>query len=305
MGDARLNYQEIMYGFFDLTLKGQTNEADREPAQSALLHDGQQQVELVGCLAAEGRDAGHLLPLERRQRQHAERRRPPHTHAPAGTGTPDRFTYDPMDPVPTLGGYRVGSDPEGRGGSFDQRKIEERKTSWSTRASRSTKAPRLPDRSRRRSTSPRTSRTRTSPSRSLTSIPDGRAFNLDESIQRMRYRDGYDKPLVWMEKDKVYKVTLQPLVTSNYFLPGHRLRVEVSSSSFPRFERNLNTGGRNYDEVKGVVAHSAVHHSAEHPVVGDDHGGEEVAIGLARNLLSQGAYYTYKREEFSEGRKSR
>ena len=95
--------------------------------------------------------------------------------------------------------------------------------------------------------------------------PDGKAYNLDESIQRMRYRDGYDKPEVWMERDKVYKVTLQPLVTSNYFLPGHRLRVEVSSSSFPRFERNLNTGGRNYDESKGVAAHSAVHHSAAHP----------------------------------------
>ena len=50
--------------------------------------------------------------------------------------------------------------------------------------------------------------------------PDGRAYNLDESIQRMRYRDGYDKPLVWMEKGQVYKVTLQPLTTSNYFKAG-------------------------------------------------------------------------------------
>ena len=48
--------------------------------------------------------------------------------------------------------------------------------------------------------------------------PDGRAYNLDESIQRLRYRDGYDKPLVWMEPGKVYKVTPQPLNTSNYFL---------------------------------------------------------------------------------------
>ena len=50
--------------------------------------------------------------------------------------------------------------------------------------------------------------------------PDGRAYNLDESIQRMRYRDGYDKPLAWMESGKVYKVTLQPLTTSNYFAAG-------------------------------------------------------------------------------------
>ena len=95
--------------------------------------------------------------------------------------------------------------------------------------------------------------------------PDGAAYNLDESIQRMRYRNGYDKPLVWMEQGKVHKVTLQPLVTSNVFLVGHRLRIEVSSSSFPRFERNLNTGGRNYDESQGVVAHNVVHHSAQYP----------------------------------------
>src|SRR5688500_10157092 len=80
----------------------------------------------------------------------------------------------------------------------------------------------------------------------------------------MRYRDGYDKK-VWMEKGKVYKVALQPLTTSNYFAPGHRLRIEVSSSNFPRFDRNLNTGGNNFDEAKGVTAQNAVHHSKAYP----------------------------------------
>ena len=79
--------------------------------------------------------------------------------------------------------------------------------------------------------------------------PDGTAYNLDETIQRVRYRDGYDKPLVWMEPGKVYKVTFQPMTTSNYFPAGHPLRIEVSSSNFPRFDRNLNTGGNNYDEA--------------------------------------------------------
>ena len=105
--------------------------------------------------------------------------------------------------------------------------------------------------------------------------PDGRAFNLDESIQRMRYRDGYDKPLAWMESGKVYKVTLQPLTTSNYFAAGHKLRIEVSSSNFPRFDRNLNTGGNNYDESKGVVAHNAVHHSKAVSLVGHGDGGQK------------------------------
>lgn len=53
--------------------------------------------------------------------------------------------------------------------------------------------------------------------------------------------------------------------TSNYFKAGHKLRVTISSSNFPRFDRNLNTGGNNYDEAKGVIAHNAVHHDAEHP----------------------------------------
>ena len=66
-------------------------------------------------------------------------------------------------------------------------------------------------------------------------------------------------------RSEVYRVALQPLVTSNYFGPGHRVRIEVSSSNFPRFDRNMNTGGRNYDESQGVVAHTSVHHSREYP----------------------------------------
>jgi putative CocE/NonD family hydrolase len=95
--------------------------------------------------------------------------------------------------------------------------------------------------------------------------PDGTAYNLDETIQRLRYRDGYEKPPVFMESGKVYEVALQPMNTSNYFPAGHRIRIEVSSSNFPRFDRNLNTGGNNYDEVKGVVAHNSVHHSKQYP----------------------------------------
>jgi len=95
--------------------------------------------------------------------------------------------------------------------------------------------------------------------------PDGTAYNLDETIQRVRYREGYEKPPVFMQAGKVYKVTLSPMTTSNYFEAGHRIRIEVSSSNFPRFDRNMNTGGNNYDEAKGVVAHNSVHHSREYP----------------------------------------
>jgi len=63
----------------------------------------------------------------------------------------------------------------------------------------------------------------------------------------------------------VYKVDLTPMATSNFFKKGHRVRIEISSSNFPRFARNLNTGGNNYDESEAVVAQNAIHHSKKYP----------------------------------------
>jgi len=70
-----------------------------------------------------------------------------------------------------------------------------------------------------------------------------------------------------MEEGEVYKMDLTPMSTSNYFEKGHRIRIEISSSNFPRFARNLNTGGNNYDEKIGVVATNKIHHSSEYPSV--------------------------------------
>ena len=94
--------------------------------------------------------------------------------------------------------------------------------------------------------------------------PDGRAYNLDETIQRVRYREGYDKE-VFMKEGEVYEVNMTPMSTSNYFEKGHSIRIEISSSNFPRFTRNLNTGGNNFDEKEGVVANNQIHHSAKYP----------------------------------------
>jgi hypothetical protein len=68
-----------------------------------------------------------------------------------------------------------------------------------------------------------------------------------------------------MEEGGVYKVQIDLDATSNTFKQGHRIRVQVSSSDFPLFERNLNTGGNNYDETEWVVAENTIHHSKENP----------------------------------------
>jgi len=94
--------------------------------------------------------------------------------------------------------------------------------------------------------------------------PDGAAYNLYDDIIRARYREGYDRE-VFMEEGEVYRLELDQMVTGNHFAEGHRIRIEITSSNFPNFERNLNTGGNNYDETEWVTATNSVHHSADHP----------------------------------------
>jgi hypothetical protein len=181
------------------------------------------------------------------------------------TDLPDHFIYDPLHPTPSYGGNVccAANTISGNGGALDQRKMEERPDILVYTSE--------PLKEGIEVSGPITATLYVSSDVKDTDVtvkvidvlPDGTAYNLDETIQRLRYRDGDDKT-VWMEKDKVYKVTLTPMNTSNYFDAGHRIRIEVAGSNFPRFDRNLNTGGNNYDETTGIVAHTAVHHSAEY-----------------------------------------
>ncbi|ARN73824.1 hypothetical protein BST96_06675 [Oceanicoccus sagamiensis] len=94
--------------------------------------------------------------------------------------------------------------------------------------------------------------------------PDGTAYQLDDSIQRLRYREGYDKA-VFMEKDKVYKVKIGPMATSNVFKAGHQIRIEITGSNFPKYFRNLNTGGDNVNESQWRIARTRIYHSEKYP----------------------------------------
>ena len=84
-----------------------------------------------------------------------------------------------------------------------------------------------------------------------------------ESIGLGQYADAFEANDIDM--DLLKQVDDQVLKDTGVASAGHRLRIEVSSSNFPRFDRNLNTGGNNYDEDKGVLAHNSIHHSLEYP----------------------------------------
>ena len=264
MGDARLDYNDIMYGFFDKFLKGASDTRIDKLPKVTYFTMGLNKWQSSETWPPQGAKPVTLLSVERRQGQLTQRRRRADDCA-AGADAPDGFVYDPRNPVTSYGGNVCCTGNAITAGSFDQRRMEARQdilvyTSEPFKEGTEVSGPITPTLYVSSDASDTDFTVKV-----LDVYPDGRAYNLDESIQRMRYRDGYDKPLVWMEKDKVYKVTLQPLTTSNYFAAGHRLRIEVSSSNFPRFDRNLNTGGNNYDESKPVIARNAVHHSKQYP----------------------------------------
>ena len=97
-------------------------------------------------------------------------------------------------------------------------------------------------------------------------FPDGRAVLLADGVQRCRYRHSQEKPEL-LESGKTYEITIQLGPTANVFLPGHRIRLEVSSSNFPRYSRNTNTGGEvaNDSEKDLVVAVNTIHHGPAAP----------------------------------------
>ena len=264
MGDARLDYAEIMYGFFDRFLKGEPGGRLAKLPKVTYFTMGSNKWQSSDTWPPAGSQPWTMYLGRGGQANTLEG---DGTLGPAAPDAdhPDAFTYDPINPVASLGGNVCCTGNAIQAGSFDQRKNEARKdvlvyTSEPFAAGMELSGPIVPT-----LYASSDARDTDFTVKVLDVYPDGRAFNLDESIQRMRYRDGYDKPLAWMEKGKIYKVTLQPLNTSNYFAAGHRVRIEVSSSNFPRFDRNLNTGGNNYDETKPVVAHNSVHHSKQHP----------------------------------------
>jgi uncharacterized protein len=176
----------------------------------------------------------------------------------------DAYVYDPANPAPTVGGPLCCDAEHKEPGPRDQRPVENRDdvlvysigplerdlevTGWVT-ASLFVKSSAID----------------TDFTAKLVDVaPDGFAKNLTEGILRMRYRASQER-VGLMNPGQVYEISLDLWATSNVFLKGHSLRLEISSSNFPRFDRNLNTG----EEIKFartfVPAINAILHDAQHP----------------------------------------
>jgi uncharacterized protein len=179
-------------------------------------------------------------------------------------GATDTFVYDPANPVPTVGGALCCDPAHLQPGPRDQREVEARQDVlvYST----------PPLEKDLEVTGPvtldlyaSTSGTDTDFTGKLVDVaPDGTAVNLTDGILRARYRNTTTKAEP-VEPGKVYEYKIDLWSTSNVFLKGHRLRLEVSSSNFPRFDRNLNTGKDAAISSEFVKATNVIFHDAQLP----------------------------------------
>ena len=263
VGDARLDYDALTYGWFDIFLKGEKSALLDTLPKVRYYTMGMNKWQTADSWPPAGAETLNYF-LASGGNANTAKGDGVLTTKPPKVDRPDAFSYDPMNPVPSYGGNVCCTGNAVVGGALDQQKMEERDdilvyTTEPLKEGMEVSGP--VELTLYVSTDVKDTDFTV---KLIDVYPDGRAYNLDETIQRARYREGYDK-VVWMEKDKVYKVKLGPLTTSNYFEAGHRLRIEVSGSNFPRFDRNMNTGGKNFDETTGPVAHNKVHHSAKYP----------------------------------------
>ncbi len=197
-----------------------------------------------------------------------------------GKETADQYVYDPGKPVPTVGGPLCCDSEHWAPGPRDQRGVEAREDVlvYSTPALGQDLEVTGPVTVELYAKS---SAADTDFSAKLVDVwPDGFAQNLTEGILRARYRESQEAPSL-INPGQVYKLAIDLWATSNVFKKGHILRLEISSSNFPRFDRNLNTGqqglGTGDDGKTGrgfVTATNSILHDAEHrsavvlPVVG-------------------------------------
>jgi uncharacterized protein len=259
------NFDEVMLSWYDALLKGQTTAASSEKPVKIFVMGKNEWRQEDDWPLARAKNIKYYL----------------HSTGAANTASgdgalsttapdaekPDQFTYDPNDAVPTLGGpLCCGPFPPADLGPQDQAKAESRSDVLVFTTPALTKDLEV--------TGPVSLDLYASSSAVDTDFtgklidlwPNGFAQNLTEGILRLRYRHSQEKPEL-AKPGETYHLSVDLWATSNVFLAGHKLRLEISSSNFPRFDRNLNTGeeqatGTRMSKATNVIYHDKGHASA-------------------------------------------
>lgn len=262
LGDASFDSEGLVYDWFDRWLKGDRRAFPDSTPHVQYFNMGENRWRTAAQWPPRGvktmrlylRSGGAANSLNGDGRLSVE--------APPAGEASDRYRYDPMNPVQTIGGGDCCNGGLVTAGAFDQRQIETRNDVLVYTSEPLTEPMQVTgfvDAVLKVSSSAPD----TDFAVKLVDVaPDGTAYILGDTIFRARYRDGYDRPRP-LTPGEVATIQPTPITISNTFQPGHRIRVEVTSSNFPKFVRNLNTGGPNEIETQGVPADNVVHHAGE------------------------------------------
>jgi putative CocE/NonD family hydrolase len=178
----------------------------------------------------------------------------------------DEFLYDPANPVPSLGGHTCCTGTDTEAGGYDQRETELRDDVLVYTSDVLTKDLDVVGRIRAELLVSSSAVDTDFTVKLVDVYPDGTAYNVQEGVRRMRYRNSLREPEL-MTPNQLYLAEIDLHTSANTFRKGHRIRVEVSSSNYPRIERNLNTGGNNYDETEFVSAENRLYLGGDRPSV--------------------------------------
>jgi putative CocE/NonD family hydrolase len=173
----------------------------------------------------------------------------------------DKFVYDPNVPVPTAGGCNLVGCPAG---PRDQSEVEKRNDVLVFTGEAMKKELEVTGPVKVILYAASTAKDTDFTAKLLDVHPDGRPFNLCDGIARASCRDSISEPSL-IQPGRIYRYEIDLWVTSNVFLPGHKIRVEISSSNFPRFDRNLNTGEPFGTGTEFIKATQTIYHDQEHP----------------------------------------
>ena len=293
--ESHINYQDLKLAWFDHYLKGMHTEvSDESPVRFFTMGagDGKRVIQGVpgGASDYPGRinhggfwrsepdwplPGTQFVPFYLHDNGDLSQDKPVDNDFP-----PSRYTFDPKDPVPTVGGGISAADTFMRPGAFDQRgridfvackdtlplNVRSDVLSFQTLLLETDVDVTGPIEMHLWASS---SAVDTDFTAKLIDVyppcdenPEGLAINITDSIIRARYRNGYEQPeLMIPEKPYVFRFQLYP--TSNIFKKGHRIRLDISSSNWPRFDVNPNTGGPLGLEQRYEMAHQAIYHDAD------------------------------------------
>ena len=257
-----LDTRAIELAWFDHWLKGIDNGVEHEPAVKLfVMGEGTWRDEREWPLTRTKWTPYYLHSGGRANTLHGDGRLSPDL---PGDEPADTFLYDPEHPVPTLGGCNCCNPEIVPWGVYDQRPIEMRDdvlvfTSPPLARDLEITGP-IVVHLFAATDGPDTDFT----AKLIDVFPDGTAWNLCDGIIRGRYRKGRG-PAEPLTPGQVEEFVIDCWVTSNLFRAGHAIRLEISSSNFPRFDRNLNTGAPIGDDAAPRIARQRVVHDAAHP----------------------------------------